>query len=161
MKTRWSWALLAAITMVSGALAAPVFAARGTSASGSGMLTINGEMRTFAFTVHEGPDGTVAGQAHVVNRSMDFAEHISLDCLRVVGNTAFVSGIVTKGDPLEGWKALFSVRDNGEGSNSPEDTITLVSHLPPTIAVDCHTPPPPSIRYLPIEHGNIEVRPST
>lgn len=133
--------------------------ASGPSASGHGNLTVGGELRTFSFTAVTHKNGTVTGQAQLNNRAQDTRLHLDIDCLRVVGNTATVSGIVTNTtDPtLEGFRGIFRVEDNGEGANDPPDRISLVFLFPPSVPLDCNSNL--GLPLIPIEAGNIQVRP--
>ena len=71
---------------------APLLAAGGNSgpsATGAGHFEIDGELRTFSFTANTHRDGTVKGQAQLYNRALGTRTHLEIDCLRVVGTTAF------------------------------------------------------------------------
>jgi hypothetical protein len=133
----------------------------GPSASGHGNLTIAGELRTFSFTAVTHKDGSVTGEAQLDNRAQGVKLHLAIDCLKVVGNTATVSGTVTEvSGPTViqvGWKSVFRVTDNGEGGKSAPDTISLVFSFAPPAFIDCHSNF--SVPMMPIEGGNIQVRP--
>ncbi len=128
------------------------------NASGSGLLTVNGEKRTFSFTAIRYSDGTAHGQAQVKNRSLDVRVHLEIDCLRVVGNIAHMSGVVTAtSDPTVaelGERSRFAVQDNGEGGGAPTDLITTIPRNPDLETCENNTLVP-SRR---IEAGNINVR---
>ena len=54
--------------------------------------------------------------------------HVAVDCLVVVGNQAWIGGVVTKGDlngvPVTGRRALTRVVNNGKSANDPPDQIS-------------------------------------
>src|SRR5260370_35658385 len=84
------------------AVAAP-FAAVGSvtqAASGQGALFIQtpggSGTRTFSFNAETRSDGTTVGHAELINRFSGTIVHIRIDCLRVLGNVASISGQVTK-----------------------------------------------------------------
>ena len=69
------------------------------SATGAGnFFTLDGHLRTFAFTVREHADGSVDGQAQVKNPLLGTLRHFQLDCLSVRGNLAIASGTVTSAE---------------------------------------------------------------
>ena len=131
----------------------------GPSASGHGNLTTGGELRTFSFTAVTHKDGTVTGQAQLISRATDTRIHMEIDCLRVVGNIAIMSGTITNSNvpAFEGRPAIFRVQDNGEGANDPADRISLVSIFPAGFAINCNSNF--STPLIPIDGGNIQVRP--
>ena len=55
------------------------------------------------------------------------------------------------------WPSIFHVVDNGEGSNAPPDTISLVFSFDPSVNVDCRTAF--VLPMLAIDDGNIQVKP--
>jgi len=103
----------------------------------------------------------VTGQAEVHNLTADVRVHLEINCLRVVGNVATISGIVTKtSDPAlvpEGTEGLFQVQDNGEGANSPPDLMSTVLFHEVGIGPDCSVPS--EFDMVPITRGNVQVRP--
>jgi hypothetical protein len=129
-----------------------------SSASGSGHVTRGGQERTFAFTATKDADGTVTGQAQVISRSLDTVVHFEIDCLRVVGNVAHMSGIATRSsNPVEapvGEMRRFVVMDNGEGSDSAPDRISTIPVNPAGETCESSTLVP----AIPVERGNVQVR---
>ena len=153
-------ALLVAALALLQALVAQA-AALPTAASGSGQLTLGGESRTFAFTAHRAGDGAVRGEAQLNNRLGGAMLHIAIDCLKVVGNVAIISGTVTRSNlPAEvGQVAGFAVEDNGAGKTAPPDRITLVATFPPyTTACTLYEPADFDPYFLPIDGGDVQVR---
>jgi len=143
----------------------------GPSASGHGNMNILGGLQTLSFQARQFKDGTVTGSMVVKSRAQDAKLFAELDCLDVIGSTtldlngtATMSGKITKSDnPLfpAGYKVIFRVVDNGEGSKDPPDLMTDVVVYPTGTVADCHTP----LGLLPavmmdVEEGNIQVRPA-
>jgi hypothetical protein len=91
------------------------------SATGSGHITIGGELRTFTFNAKRDSSNVSSGQAELFNRSSGIRVHVEINCLNVAGNVATMSGTVsdsssttppfTAGNPV--W---FQVVDNGQGA---------------------------------------------
>lgn len=129
-----------------------------SSATGSGHITSAGQNRTFAFSAIERPDGTVGGHAQVNSRALNAVVFLKIDCLRVVGNVAHMSGIITRSsNPREapvGEMRRFVVMDNGEGSNADPDLISTVpaNRGSETCANSTLLP------NRPVERGNVQVR---
>jgi hypothetical protein len=125
------------------------------SATGNGDFMLGGELRTFSFSAIQQPNGNVAGQAEVHNRAMGTVVHMDINCIVFLpNNTVVVSGTITKNSPnppnLVGLSGVFQAQDNGEGTNSSPDRLSLV------VPGDCTTTPPALMDIL---HGNIQVRP--
>ena len=57
------------------------------AATGAGHFQIGTELRTFSFTAVKDSDGNTSGQAQLDNRSQAAVDHISIDCLNVIGST--------------------------------------------------------------------------
>jgi hypothetical protein len=146
--------LLAACCLVSASAAGP------TSATGAGTLTILGELRNFAFSAITAPDGTVQGQAQLNNRQQSAIDHLDIDCMRVVGNTAVISGVVTSSNSGQaGNTGVFAVQDLGEGKNAQPDRLSLVYFYAPQYAGTlCTFFSFADFPTSPIQGGNIQVR---
>ena len=119
-----------------------------------------------AFSAVERSDGTLSGQAQLVNRQGGSAAqvHVEIDCLNVFGNLAIASGTITQAfnpDAI-GLAAIFAVEDDGEGANAPPDRITLLLTFPlvPPGTPLCKLAGPGDAAPLlmPIEAGNVQVR---
>ena len=139
------------------------------SVTGSGLQAIApGFEYTLAVSVHSDANGTVSGQIHarVLDLSLFGVAPYDLEevptCLRVVGNTAFIGGRVTKSsDPVNapvGGLAVFWVRDGGPngadvGHEGPawfyDPTGLICSDTPPALLTAATDP---------ITHGNFVVR---
>lgn len=137
---------------------APVAAQAGQQAlaTGSGHITVNGELRTFAFAAHRDSGGVTLGELQLNNRALDSKTHGTLNCLVVNGNRATMSGVVdTSTNFPAGTPIWVEVVDNGEGGAAAADQITLVALFPGGAGVPCTVP-----SILPaqdIERGNIQV----
>jgi hypothetical protein len=128
------------------------------SANGQGTLTIEGDQsRHFAFHVNTMPDGSVQGSGELTYTGGVLKIMFDITCLTVTGNTANMSGVVTRDDEnpeFVGTYCRFRVVDNGEGANSVEDKISRlnIGFLQP---VPCTTV---NLALFPIEGGNIQVK---
>ena len=131
------------------------------SASGSGHMVRNGFNRTFSFTAQKFADGTSSGQLQLNSREFDVVVHIAIDCLRVEGNRAHMSGLITyvsnseEGDVGELNRLV--VEDNGEGPNAPADMVSGIpgnpgSANPETCETNTLTP------NRVVQRGNVQVR---
>lgn len=129
-----------------------------SSASGSGHITSGDQNRTFAFTARQHADGTVKGQAQVISRALETIAHMEIDCLRVVGNVAHMSGVVTHSSRPEeaqvGEMRRFVVEDNGEGSKGAPDLISTIPVNPTGETCQDSSLSP----TRPVERGNVKVR---
>ena len=134
------------------------------SATGSGhMVRPDGTFRSFSFTASKRADGTVKGQAQLNSRGFDVFVHIRVDCLRVVGNTAFMSGRITHvSNPEEGFVGelnRWAVQDNGEGPDAPPDLVSSIPENPgnadPKTCEDDNSDRP--LNRI-VERGNVQVR---
>jgi hypothetical protein len=133
------------------------------SATGSGhMVRPDGTFRSFSFSARKYADGTSKGELQLNSRSFDVVVHIKIDCLRVVGNVAHMSGRITRvSDPEQGDLGELNrveVRDNGEGRNAPPDQVSTIPENPgdadPTTCVD----PPTNTTIRTVQRGNVQVR---
>jgi hypothetical protein len=105
------------------------------SATGSGhMVRPDGSFRSFSFAATKSADGTVTGEVQLNSRGFDVFVHINVDCLRVDGNTAYMSGRITfVSNPEEGFVGelnRWAVQDNGEGPDAPPDLVSSIPENP-------------------------------
>lgn len=105
------------------------------SATGSGhMVRPDGTFRSFSFAATKRADGTVTGQVQLNSRGFEVFVHLSVDCLRVEGNTAYMSGRLTHvSDPEQGFVGelnRWAVQDNGEGPDAPPDLVSSIPENP-------------------------------
>ena len=144
------------LTVSSGVALAQVVA----SATGSGQIHVSGELRTFTFNAHTDSSGVTSGETQAFSRSAGVRWHGSIDCLNIVGNVATMSGVVTDIDPVVppflvvGSHIVFQVIDNGEGSNSVPDLISL-TFFNGTVNLGCTGLG--VFATIPVEHGNVQV----
>lgn len=168
--------VVCALTLV-GALAGLIGATGGAaaggviaSADGSGHISTLGGFRTFAFTARQHADGSDNGQLEInfhpgeTSPIPHVVVNADIDCLRVIGNVAIMSGIVrhTNFPAFENVRGILSVQDNGEGASASPDLISGsamgggVIIVPPTSPLDCTNVTPPLGQ--PVERGNVQVR---
>lgn len=132
----------------------------GPSANGQGSQSLPGDIsRRFSFHANTMPDGSVKGSGVLTYTGGVLKIMFDIDCLRVVGKTATMSGTVTKFDGdiftnyVPGTKIYFKVTDNGEGGNANPDQLSRLS----SFAGGCNVPL--AIAESPIDGGNIQVKP--
>ena len=131
------------------------------SATGSGHMLRNGFYRTFSFSARKYSDGTSKGELHLRSPEFDVVVHLKLDCLRVVGNRAHMSGVVTyTSNPVEAFVGEHNrlvVEDNGEGLAAPPDMVSGIPANPGNLNTEtCLTN-----TLLPnrvVQNGNVQVR---
>jgi hypothetical protein len=165
--------LTAGLALVALAFSASAMAAPKT-ASASGQGTLDQGKRTFSFNAKLNADGSASGQANLVSRNFTGANgnspyHLQIDvsCMKVVGNIAFVGGIVTNTNDTGGGvytgAVYFSVQDNGEPGKGGVDKISRVAFFdadPDTVGDPqlCQFATNVDLPLEPIENGNIQVR---
>jgi hypothetical protein len=82
----------------------------------------------FSLSAIEFDDGTVRGQwqdTFFGRGNPALALHVDIDCLVVVGDEAWVSGVITRPAFLAGLPAVTRVRDNGTSANDPPDQVSF------------------------------------
>jgi hypothetical protein len=171
-------AAVAASALLALAVAAPSTAqVQQESANGHGTLNATNDdgrsvKRQFSFTAKRQPDGTVKGQAQLVNPAFTgtpdsnapFQLHMEISCMKVVGNIAVMGGMATRtNDPNLLDAAYFTVQDNGEPGKG-RDKISRVFFFDgiPGSGGDpqaCLLTGPNDFPLETIEAGNIQVRP--
>jgi hypothetical protein len=132
--------------------------AAGPSANGQGTLTLgDGTTRHFSFHAREKNNGSVDGSGVLTYTAGALKVHFDIDCLNIVGNTAIMTGTITKwkdnpaGVGNDFW---FKAEDNGEGSNSDPDRLTLFLSGQELEACDFDY----GIAFNDVEGGNIQVK---
>jgi hypothetical protein len=89
------------------------------------------------------------------------AWHGTLDCLSVTGNVATMSGVVTDISPVVppffvvGSHILFQAIDNGEGTKTAPDLISLTFFFGTGVNPGCTGFG--VFATIPVEHGNVQV----
>jgi hypothetical protein len=139
--------------------------------SGSGHGTLDNGARQFSFNANLKGDGTVTGQAELVNMAYTGANgtspyrlHIDISCMHVVGNIAVFGGSTkSTNDPGLVDAVFFSVQDNGEpGKDNDKISRAYFWDDDPTTTGDpqaCLLTGPNDFPLETIEAGNIQVRP--
>jgi len=155
-------AAAATAAVVAGLFALPGVAANGpvNSTTGAGQLDLAGGFRNFSYTAKTAADGTVSGEAQLVNRASGLRWHIAVNCLVVSGNHAWVGGVVdSANDPTAvGTVGVWYAEDNGEGSTAPPDRMSLFTFFSPVLTcTDPFAQAYTLANALPIDGGNIQV----
>ena len=112
-------------------------------------------LRKFSFFARNNADGTTSGSYQVDNQSVSGSKEAgTVTCLEVVGNEAWIGGVITHSSipGREGTPRVFRVVDRGDGS--PPDQASLLAVGDATLT--CHTRPPLPLEDL--ETGKILVR---
>lgn len=158
-------AVLAAAVLVSAAVLAQAAPGESNrivaSASGSGHMLRNGFYRTFSFTARKYADGTSKGELQLHSPEFDVRVHLEIDCLRVVGNRAHMSGVITytsnTDEAFVGEHNRLVVQDNGEGPASDPDKVSGIPANPNNANTEtCETNTLMPTRT--VQHGNVQVR---
>jgi hypothetical protein len=135
-----------------------------SSATGSGhMVRPDGTFRSFSFSARKYADGTVNGELQLNSRGFDVFVHIKIDCLRLNGSIAYMSGLIThSSNPAEGVVGelnRWAVQDNGEGSGADPDMVSSIpeneGNLDPKTCEDDNSDRP--ISRI-VQRGNVQVR---
>ena len=103
-------------------------------------------------------DGRVTGQFNDTFGGGGAGVHWTVDCLHVVGNDAWISGVIKhgatpRGFDLTGFPIIVRVRDNGVSANDPNDAISFAQIGNPA---SCYTEP--NLFLFEYEHGQVQVR---
>jgi hypothetical protein len=148
-------------------LAGPSPAVGGVVSSASGAAhrirpLPDGELWVLSFNAQKSEDGTVTGYAHIDRHDLGVAWDVEVTCLSVVGNTAWIGGIIRNGRGglvVDGTVSYFYVIDNGEGENAPVDRASAV-RLNDLAGEDIRfcTDRPLLLAASDIAHGTIQVR---
>ena len=108
------------------------------SVGSADIVELPGQDANFSLVATEAANGTVRGEWHdqfggrgvPAEFEGDFV-HITITCLEVDGNDAWVSGLVTAAssdlDFLVGLPAITQVRDNGSSANDPADQVSFTN----------------------------------
>jgi hypothetical protein len=111
-------------------------------------------------------DGSVSGEFenHIDNATTGefiLRAHVAIVCFTVTGNIARIGGIIERqegGVSIPGAEGFITVVDNGEGANDVPDLASPPGVAPGSAFIHCTTGLDRPL--FPIEHGNIQVRPS-
>jgi hypothetical protein len=132
------------------------------SASGGAHRLTGGEPFILSFQANKRADGSVTGSYHVDVMALGATVDVNVTCMSVVGNIAWVGGIIEKSDsPLVrvGTVSYFYAIDNGEGTGDAADQISALrlNDLAGEDQVFC-TLRPLLLSRRAIDFGNIQVR---
>jgi hypothetical protein len=132
-------------------------------------VTATGIRFRYSVSAIQHKDGRVSGefQNEVENATTGqfiLRAHVGIVCFTVIANTAYIGGIIERQEglplpPGSDRQGFITVVDNGEGDEG--DELDLAS--PPGVAngsAFSHCASPLFRPLIPIEHGNIQVRPS-
>jgi hypothetical protein len=116
----------------------------------------------FSLAAVQYADGSVTGQW--VDRTSQVngggGVHVAINCLNVISNRAYVSGVITQGNSDQiGQLALTKVVDNGRSTKDPPDEISVTINFP-GFAGDCESAPAfdGAIPLFAIPQGQVVVR---
>lgn len=135
MKKSTICALLFSLVLITIAMPVSFAGANGPSASGSFQFDIgDGQTRFLEFNAREQNKGTVVGEMSFTdpdntilddpdapgNSVLGMSMRAKFDCLKITGNRAVMSGVITESNLLNaiGLRVLLVVEDNGEGVNA-------------------------------------------
>lgn len=132
------------------------------SATGGVQRIRSDELWVLGFNAVRHADGSATGNYHVDRQDLGITFDVDVTCLTVVGDTAWIGGIIRKvKGPLviEGTVSYFYVIDNGEGSDAPVDIASAIriNDLAGRDQVFCQDRPLLLSRG-PIDFGNLQVR---
>jgi hypothetical protein len=119
---------------------APQFANAGLQQSVHGRIHISFLDEKDTFTAVRKADGSVTGEFDV-HSSTEGHIHGRVVCFTIEGNSARLAGIVERADDfpsIVGGGAMWTVRDNGEGSNDPDDVASDIRYGIPAAAAIAH-----------------------
>ena len=137
------------------------------SATGSGHIEFNGELRVFTHSAMNKSNGSVNGHFNVNRHDTGLNIGGSVICLNVDGNTAYFAGVIetsNSDDPTwdPGSFVVWSTIDNGEGNNGTTDQISFVygnsGWTQEDVEFWCDNGEFFGFAYHDIEQGNIQIR---
>jgi hypothetical protein len=128
--------------------------------------TISGNRFRYTVSAIRHQDGSVSGEFenHITNATTgEFvtSAHVSIVCFTITGNIARIGGIVehvTGGVTPPGAEGFITVVDNGQGESDMPDLASSPGVAPGSALAHCTTGLPRVL--FPVEHGNIQIRPS-
>jgi hypothetical protein len=109
----------------------------------------------YSIAAIEAADGTTKGQWIDWSGHGNGGVHIDVDCLDVVGNTAWISGIAKGDKAFEGVSFITEVQDNGTSANDPPDQIAQSTYSTTGHIFDCHTHLP--LQLHPLDNGEVKI----
>jgi hypothetical protein len=114
-----------------------------------------GENANFSLIAIQHADGSVTGEWTDQFGHGDGGIHVVVDCVDVLGNRAWISGIITQSPDgtLNGLTAGTTVADNGTSANDPPDQISYTYY---GLQRDCHFRYP-FMQLFPLDGGEVKV----
>jgi hypothetical protein len=129
-----------------------------SSVKGSGTINFGASVEHYSINT-SGSSGRVTFNDRTVSGNVNGT--IEVNCVRIVGNEATISGIVTHSNrkSIEGFEGLLQIRDNGKGrgakSSGPDMGSPILFHAVGT-GSDCSVPG--EFDLVPVK-GDFTVRP--
>jgi hypothetical protein len=122
---------------------------------GSHDFTDPGVNANFSLVAIQHADGSISGQWSDQFGHGDGGYHIAVDCVLVLGNRAYIGGVVTQSPDgtLNGTRAYTAVVDNGTSANDPPDQISY-SYAGLASTFRCPALPVP---LFPLSGGEVKV----
>ena len=150
--------LFAQLAIAHDELAQPVAPAQAITASAHGGYSATyGATRRIEFTANRDGLNNSKGQGSFFNTTTGQKTHFTIDCLRVEGNVATMSGIWDDHGQGNFPYIWLQVIDNGEGPNSDDKVSPLFTHDNPELT--CNEDRHPGVTYgIDANNGNIQVR---
>ncbi len=127
------------------------------SAGGHDLNIAENTDANFSLVAIEYGDGSMSGQWTDQFGQQDGGFHAEVNCLRVVGNQAWISGVITSGSvpgfDLTGLPVITRVQDVGNSANDPPDRISFsfIGNPTPCTAT-------PNLILLPMTDGQVTVQ---
>jgi hypothetical protein len=123
---------------------------------GSHDFTPPGVDANFSLIALQRANGTVTGQYNDQFGHGNGGVHADVDCLRVVGNKAWIGGLVKNGQ-FEGERVVTEVEDNGTSTNEPPDRISfsIINPAQFGLSEDCRLLP--ELPLFPLQGGEVKV----
>lgn len=130
--------------------------------SGSGHIEAGDGLRNFTFRAVKRPDGSVEGSYQIRRTDLGVGFTVDVQCLTVVGNGAWVGGIIassTQAGVTVGTVSYFYAFDNGEGSSAAPDIVSIarINDVPASLVEFC-TELPQVLPPRNVQFGNVQIR---
>ena len=123
---------------------------------GSHDFTPPGVDANFSLIALQKGDGTMTGEWTDQFGHGNGGVHIAVDCVSVLGNDAWISGVITHSTfelVPAGTPVITRVRDNGTSQNDAPDEISFT--IPLGSPLSCQTRPP--LPLFPLDGGEVKV----
>ena len=122
---------------------------------GSHDFSAPGDNANFSLIAIQQADGSVTGEWTDQFGHGDGGIHVVVDCVEVLGNRAWMSGVITQSPDgtLNGLTAGTTVEDNGTSANDPPDRISYTYY---GLGRTCHALYP-WMELFPLSGGEVKV----